>query len=272
MTREERFRMRDVQRMLGVSRTVITQLVAGGFVQPARGHGRETLFSFRDVVMLRTAHSLRKAGIPPRKIVRALENLRATWSPDKDLTAIRITAVGADVAVQDRDGPWDAHTGQLLLDFEPTPACGGTDNVTEIQKRRAPDEFADAAAREAEGDVNGAETGYRRAIESDRTYLEAYLNLGCLLSECGRYDEAIEVWRKALLENPEHHLLHFNLGVALEDSGRLEQALIAYRRSIELKQDFADAHFNAARIHEELGQQTHAIRHYNAYRTLNRDG
>jgi len=64
---------------------------------------------------------LRKAGIPPRKTVRALENLRATWSPDKDLTASRITAVGADVAVQDRGGPWDAHTGQLLLDFEPTP-------------------------------------------------------------------------------------------------------------------------------------------------------
>jgi tetratricopeptide (TPR) repeat protein len=60
--------------------------------------------------------------------------------------------------------------------------------------------------------------------------------------------------------------------VALEDSGRLEQALIAYRRSIELKHGFADAHFNAARIHEELGQQTQAIRHYNAYRTLNRDG
>jgi tetratricopeptide (TPR) repeat protein len=272
MIREERFRMRDVQRMLGVSRTVITQLVAGGFVQPVRGHGRETLFSFRDVVMLRTAHSLRKAGIPPRKIVRALENLRATWSPEKDLTAIRITAVGTDVAVQDRDGPWDAQTGQLLLDFEPAPACGGTGNVREIQKRRAPDEFAEAAAREAEGDVDGAESGYRRAIESDRTYLEAYLNLGCLLSEGGRYDEAIEVWRQALLEKPDHHLLHFNLGVALEDLGRLEQALIAYRRSIELKHDFADAHFNAARIHEELGQQTHAIRHYNAYRTLNRDG
>jgi DNA-binding transcriptional MerR regulator len=67
MAREERYRMREVQRMLGVSRTVITQLVAGGFVQPARGHGRETLFSFRDVVMLRTAHSLRKAGISPAR-------------------------------------------------------------------------------------------------------------------------------------------------------------------------------------------------------------
>jgi tetratricopeptide (TPR) repeat protein len=159
----------------------------------------------------------------------------------------------------------------LLLDFEPTPACGASGNVTALQKRRAPDEFADAAAREAEGDLDGAEAGYRRVIESDRTYLDAYLNLGCLLSESGRYDEAIEVWRQALLETPDHHLLHFNLGVALEDAGRLEQALIAYRRCLELKHDFADAHFNAARIHEVLGQQTHAIRHYNAYRTLSRD-
>lgn len=263
--------MRDVQRMLGVSRTVIKQLVAGGFVQPARGHGRETLFSFRDVVMLRTAHSLRKAGIPPRKIVRALENLRATWSPDKDLTALRITAVGADVAVQDRAGPWDAHTGQLLLDFEPTPACGGASTVSNLSQRRAPDEFADAAAREAEGDFAGAEAAYRRTIESDPRYLDAYLNLGCMLTENGRYDEAIKLWHEALLETPDQPLLQFNLGVALEDAGRLEQALIAYRRCIELDHSFADAHFNAARIHEELGQQTNAIRHYNAYRTLTRE-
>ncbi|MBP0590753.1 hypothetical protein J8I87_13700 [Paraburkholderia sp. LEh10] len=25
----------------------------------------------------------------------------------------------------------------------------------------------------------------------------------------------MEVWRTALLENPDHHLLHFNLGAAL---------------------------------------------------------
>jgi hypothetical protein len=51
MAREKRFVVRDVQRMLGARRTAITQFIAGGFVQPARGHESETLFSFRDVVM-----------------------------------------------------------------------------------------------------------------------------------------------------------------------------------------------------------------------------
>ncbi|CAB3754772.1 MerR family transcriptional regulator [Paraburkholderia humisilvae] len=268
MTGQDLYRIRDVQRMLGVSRTVISRLVAGRFVQPLRGRGGETLFSFRDVVLLRTAHSLRKAGIPPRKILRALETLRANWSQDKDLTAIGITAVGTDVAVRDDAGHWEAESGQLLFDFDPPPESKGSLNVSNIQSWGAPDEFAEAAAKEAEGDLDAAEAGYRRAIESDRLYLNAYLDLGCMLCVNTRYEDAIAVWHKALLALPEEPLLHFNLGVALEDSGRLEQALIAYHRCIELQHDFADAHFNAARLHEGLGQMTRAIRHYSEYRTL----
>ena len=67
----ETFSLRDIQSMLGISRAVIGGLVASGFVTPTRGARREYRFTFQDVVLLRTAHSLQAAQIPPRKIVRS---------------------------------------------------------------------------------------------------------------------------------------------------------------------------------------------------------
>ncbi|MNL54571.1 Tetratricopeptide repeat protein [compost metagenome] len=64
--------------------------------------------------------------------------------------------------------------------------------------------------------------------------------------------------------------LHFNLGVAREDVGAPQSALAAYERCIELAPDDADAHYNAARLHQELGHFQKALRHFNAFRRLDR--
>ena len=56
-----------VQSLLGLSRSMIESLVALGFVAPGRGRRQEYLFSFQDVVLLRTAAGLQAAKIPARK-------------------------------------------------------------------------------------------------------------------------------------------------------------------------------------------------------------
>ncbi|HEV8313844.1 MAG TPA: tetratricopeptide repeat protein, partial [Burkholderiaceae bacterium] len=69
---------------------------------------------------------------------------------------------------------------------------------------------------------------------------------------------------------PTEALLHFNLAIALEDLQRLDDALASYEACLKLDGQMADAHFNAARLHEQLGHATKAIRHYSAYRRLNK--
>ncbi len=64
--------------------------------------------------------------------------------------------------------------------------------------------------------------------------------------------------------------LHFNLAVALEDLGEREAALESYERCLALEPKSADAHFNAARLHDQLGHTQQAVRHFNAYRRLQR--
>ena len=63
------YTIRAIQEMLGLSRGVITGLIASGFVAPSRGPRNEYRFTFREVVLLRTAVDLQAANIPARKIL-----------------------------------------------------------------------------------------------------------------------------------------------------------------------------------------------------------
>jgi predicted TPR repeat methyltransferase len=267
--------MRGIQQMLGLSRSAVSRLVANGFVSPERGPRNEYRFSFRDVVLLRTAHRLQAADIPTRKIVRALQRLKATLPAELPLSGLRITAVGSTIAVHDRGSRWEAESGQLLMDFEVAAERGSVSFVERPPADPAPaaasaDEwFARGEAREA-ADQAGAEAAYRQALAIEPAHTDTYLNLGALLCETGRCAEAVSLYDKALERAPEEALLHFNQAVALEDLGRTAQALDAYERCLRLDPELADAHFNAARLHDELGHKQQAIRHFNAYRRLQR--
>jgi tetratricopeptide (TPR) repeat protein len=265
------YSLREVQRMLGVSRSVVEKLVAAGFVSPS-GERRDWRFTFQDIVMLRTAHALRVAGVSPLKIVRALDHLRNSWGHKGSLTGVRIAAVGDRVAVRDEASrQWDAETGQLLLDFDVKPAAP---NIASLQaplankaREVATDLFHRARSLEDE-DIDAAESAYRQALARAPDYTDASLNLGGILVDTERFDDAIAVYRNALRYQPDDPVLLFNIGVALEDAGRFREALRSYELCVEHAPDFADAHFNAARVYEELGEQAGAIRHFNSFRKL----
>jgi tetratricopeptide (TPR) repeat protein len=281
----ETYSLRDIQSMLGISRSVISGLIASGFVTPSRGARREFRFTFQDIVLLRTAHSLQAAKIPPRKILRSLQRLRARLPSELPLTGLRITAVGSEIAVKEGHTQWHADSGQLLMDFELLPSQGSVSILAHTTDRRAAPEpvpqrtppaslnpaqwFEQAVALEAR-DPHGAEQAYRRALGQAPDYVDAYLNLGVLLCDAGRAIDAVTLYAEAIAHCPREPLLHFNLGVALEDTQRVDEALAAYERCMALAPDFADAHYNAARLHEQLGHAAQAIRHYNAYRRLQR--
>jgi tetratricopeptide (TPR) repeat protein len=264
----ETYSLRELQATLGVSKAVISGLVAAGFVTPSRGKRREYRFSFQDVVLLRTAHSLQTAQIPPRKILRSLKHLKATLPQELPLTGLRITAVGNEIAVKQGATQWQADSGQLLMDFDVLPAHG---TVSFLSRTPAPstDWFQRGIELEST-DPRGAERAYRRAIQDTPGCTDAYLNLGVLLCNAERCDEAVTLYRQALQQCPQEPLLHFNLAVALEDLERVDEALASYERCMALSPSFADAHYNAARLHELLGHQKQAIRHYSEYRRLQR--
>jgi len=269
------YTIRGIQEMLGLSRGVIAGLIASGFVAPSRGPRNEYRFTFREVVLLRTAVALQAAKIPPRRILASLRKLKATLPGELPLTGLRITAVGNDVTVRDGRSQWHAESGQLVMDFELAPAGG---NVAFLQRApaRATPPPVDAAAwfRRAEAleptDRRAAEAAYRNVLEIDPTHADAYVNLGALLCESDRAAEAVALYDAALRLKPHEALLHFNRAIALEDGGDAAAALTSYHAALRLAPDLADAHYNAARLHQQLGDAKQAVRHFNAYRRLQR--
>ncbi|HKX39718.1 MAG TPA: tetratricopeptide repeat protein [Burkholderiaceae bacterium] len=280
------YTLRRVQAMLGLSRTVVSGLIAAGFVKPTRGPRNEHRFTFQDLMLLRTAYALQASKIPPRKILRSLAQLKATLPQTLPLTGLRITAVGTDVAVRDRNGHWAADSGQLLMDFEVAPARDDQDDERSggarvafldhaAERRAAVDHddadtwFARAETLEA-SNPRGAEQAYKEALARRADFTDAYLNLGALLSESGRADEAVELYEYALALCPPSALIYYNRAVALEDGQRLPEAIASYERSLALDPALADAHYNIGRLQELLGDARGALRHFSAYRRLQR--
>ena len=120
-THPSTYTIRSIQEMLGLSRGVISGLVASGFVVPSRGARNEYRFTFQDVVLLRTAVELQAAQIPPRKILAALRKLRATLPAELPLTGLRITARSRSCRASRRLPRHDLPTPTPVAAPGPTP-------------------------------------------------------------------------------------------------------------------------------------------------------
>jgi len=269
---EAPFTLKRVQEMLGLSRTTVTGLIEAGFVAPVRGSRNEHRFSFQDLMLLRTAFSLQQARIPPRKILRSLAKLKAELPDELPLTGLRITAVGADVAVRDRSGQWQADSGQLLMDFEVSTVAGSVSVLPKAATGSSPasiDWFRQGEALE-KADLVAAEAAYRRAILSDPGRSAPYLNLGAMLCEASRCDEAVALYERAVETVGHDPLIHFNRAIALEDQNRFDDAIAAYERVLAIEGNFADAHYNLGMLLEKHGDGKGALRSFSAYRRLER--
>lgn len=263
------YTLRRVQATLGLSRSVVAGLIAEGFVAPTRGARNEWRFTFQDLMLLRTAHALQQAKIPPRRILRSLARLKAELPAELPLTGLRITAIGADVAVRSPQGQWQAASGQLLMDFDVVAPVAGSVAILERGGDDASAWFDRAVALER-SDPPAAEAAYQKALALAPGHEAAALNLGAMFSDAGRHAELLALCDQALRHNPASALLHFNRAVALDQLERLADAMASYEHSLTLDPTLADAHYNLGRLREQLGDARGALRHFSAYRRLQR--
>jgi tetratricopeptide (TPR) repeat protein len=91
-----------------------------------------------------------------------------------------------------------------------------------------------AAAHNRLGEKKSAIEAFRKAIELDETYAEAYFNLGLLLADDGQNEQAERLLRTATLLNPTSHEAHGRLGILLQKLGRYSEAEDELRRAVEI--------------------------------------
>jgi tetratricopeptide (TPR) repeat protein len=263
---------RDVQRLLGMSRGAILSLVRAGFVRPARGPRRTFLFSFQDLIALRTARGLADANLSPRRISRSLRKLREQLPSSVPLSGLRICAIGDQVVVKTPQ-PWRADSGQYMLDFEVSysagePALLQRNAVSHAPASTSAEHWFEHACRLEEKEPEAARDAYERAIALDPLHAAAYANLGRQLHSAGKLHDAERVYRRGIERCAGDALLRFNLGVLLEDFGRQREAVAAYQAALKIDRTFGDCHYNLALLYEAVGKRQEALRHLSEYRRL----
>jgi tetratricopeptide (TPR) repeat protein len=262
--------VRDVEKLLRLPRSTIRGLIKAGFVSPARGPRNALLFSFQDLIVLRTARGLVEAKLSPKRITRSLKQLRRLLPDAVPLSGLRICAVGDRVVVQEGDARWQAESGQYLLALDVEMA----DGVLSVVKHHEPDAamkaedwFSRGLALE-EDNAEAAQRAYELALAADPAHPGAAANLGRLLHETGRLAEAERVYRAGFTACGGHSVLLYNLGVLLEDMDRVNEAAQTYEEALRDDPGMADCHYNLARLYEALGRDRQAIRHLAQYRRL----
>jgi len=261
--------VRDVEKLLRLPRSTLRALIDAGFVTPTRGARNALQFSFQDLILLRTAQALLDAKVPKRRILQSIKELRRRLPDSMPMSGLRIRALGKRVVVSERDARWQADSGQYLLAFEGDPAEGSLDVIEAPAPATAePDDWFERGIELESANANAARQAYEKAIAADPQHIDARINLGRLLHDAGRLQQAERVYRDAIRADAVDAVLYYNFATLLEDIGRSADAMRLYESALRLDPELADGHYNLALLYEARGRQTDAIRHMARYRRL----
>ncbi len=266
-SRERTYTLADAAALLGVSEARVRSFVAGGLL-PSYGQPEGRAFTFRDLVLLRSAKGLADRDIAPRRIRTALLRLGSQLPAGRPASSVALETRGLRLVARDGVTCWDPETGQGVLPFDTGDAREGTLHRLPTPARADVEvRFQQALALE-EVDPQSAVTLYAEILRECPAHPDAHVNLGRLQHAAGRLSAAEAHYRAALSAQPGDGVAAFNLAVALDDQGKSAQAVAAYHQALATDPGLADAHYNLARLHEGRGERVLALRHLKEYRRL----
>ncbi|MGD0813635.1 MAG: tetratricopeptide repeat protein [Verrucomicrobiota bacterium] len=116
-----------------------------------------------------------------------------------------------------------------------------------------------------------SETLWRHTLACTTSNDVAHNNLGDVLFQKGRVDEAIAHFQQTLQINPNFKGTHYNLATALMERGRVDEAITQYREALRINPGQADAHVNLGNALRQLGSMDEAMAEYQKALQINPD-
>ncbi len=113
--------------------------------------------------------------------------------------------------------------------------------------------FAAALARHQAGDIVGAERLYRELLAGFGSHTPTLCNLGVLLVQGDRVEEAVGLYNLALATTPDHPDAHFNLGNVYRRGNQLALAATHYQDCLKANPRHGAAAYNLGLIYSAVG-------------------
>lgn len=273
------FTRREVAKLLGVTETRLRSLDRAKVVSPSGQKGKQRAYTFQDLIALRATRELLEHRVRLRDVARAIGALRqALPRVTRPLQELRIVGDGRRVVVKAEEGTFEPITGQMVLDFQVQALREDVVRVlrpetSPARARTAYDLYVQASALDENPQTyDQAEELYSRAIRLDPSLAIAYTNLGNIRFRRGDEAGAVDLYRKAIevdLRQPE---AHYNLGYVMLERGDARAATAYFEQALQGDPRFADAHFNLAMAWEQLGERGRARPHWRKYLELEPSG
>jgi protein O-mannosyl-transferase len=104
----------------------------------------------------------------------------------------------------------------------------------------------------------------REALRLQPDLVQAHNNLCDAAAHLRRTDEALVECSRAVRDSPNRASAHDSLGMALASAGRLAEARREFETALRLNPDSVEAHYNLADVLREAGEPATAVDHYRA--------
>ncbi|MBF0383072.1 MAG: tetratricopeptide repeat protein [Magnetococcales bacterium] len=109
------------------------------------------------------------------------------------------------------------------------------------------------------GQVDEAIKLYRKALVVDPENTAALSKLAVALQSIGRLEEAVINYQKAVSLNTQYADVYSNLGVALQEQGRFHEAVASFHKALQINPDFAEVYANMGVVQLEQGRINEAV-------------
>ena len=130
----------------------------------------------------------------------------------------------------------------------------------------------DAAIQHHRGnELEPAERLYRLVLEKDGAHPGALHLLSALLLQQGRNDEVVRLLARPVARAPGQAILAVNLGEAYRRLENFENAADMFRRALKAKPSFAEAHYNLALTLQAMGRLGEAVDSFRSALALKSD-
>jgi tetratricopeptide (TPR) repeat protein len=268
----------DVLRILQIGSRQLQGWERAGIV------AQQQKYSFQDLGQLRTLRALREESVSAASIRHSIVAMRAVAGMANPMLEASLVRTGTRLAFRHSGAMVDPIRRQLLFDFERLEQVaqgGGRSAVSEPLLLRKPgaadphgvqEMFLKAVQAEETGEKIRAIQLYQQMMERDPNFAPAWINLGTIHFHLREFGWAEELYRRATEIDPTYVLAFFDLGNVLDELQRVDESIAAYRRAVALAPRYADAHYNLALAYERRGEPRPALRHWQAYARLDKDG